>query len=245
VIELVLIPPGEFMMGSENGNADEKPVHRVTIGTGFYLGKYEVTQAQWQAVMGNRPSYFKGDNLPVERVSWNDGHEFVQRLNQRNDGYVYRLPTEAEWEYACRAGTTGDYAGPLDSLAWYGNNPGQHYLDVAPIWNTDPDDYGKQLTDNRNQTHPVGTKQANAFGLYDMHGNVWEWCQDFYDDNYYRHSPSTDPQGPSSGYTRVLRGGSWFYAANFLCSAYRIAYGPGVRNINVGFRVAAVARTHR
>src|SRR5205085_11681819 len=119
-VEFVWIPAGSFMMGSENGGSDEKPVHRVMISEGFYMGKYEVTQAQWQAVMGNNPSRFKGDNLPVETVSWDDAVSFIAKLNAQNDGYTYRLPTEAEWEYAARAGTTGDYAGDLDAMAWYG-----------------------------------------------------------------------------------------------------------------------------
>ena len=122
-IEMVYVPPGRFMMGS-NSSDREQPVHEVTINQGFYMGKYEVTQLQWRAVMGNNPSNFKGDNLPVETVSWDDAIAFIARLNAQNDGYGYRLPTEAEWEYACRAGTTGDYAGDLDAMAWYGNNSG-------------------------------------------------------------------------------------------------------------------------
>ena len=121
------------MMGSTNGGSDEKPVHQVTISQAFYMGKYEVTQGQWQAVMGNNPSNFKGDNLPVETVSWDDAIAFIARLNAQNDGFTYRLPTEAEWEYACRAGTTGDYAGDLDAMAWYGNNSGRGRLDAAEI----------------------------------------------------------------------------------------------------------------
>jgi formylglycine-generating enzyme required for sulfatase activity len=221
-IEMVYIPPGEFMMGSENGEKNEQPVHRVTISQAFYIGRYEVTQAQWKEVMGNNPSRFKGDNLPVESVSWEDAQSFIQKLNQMNDGYAYRLPTEAEWEYACRAGTTGDYAGDLDSMAWYSANYG-----------------GK--------THPVGTKQPNGFGLYDMHGNVWEWCQDWYDASYYASSPASDPQGPGSGKYRVLRGGSWNYVATFLRSAFRYRTTPDLRSSHYydydGFRVVAAVRT--
>jgi formylglycine-generating enzyme required for sulfatase activity len=193
-MNFVRIPAGEFQMGSEN-DSDEQPVHRVKISRDFEMGKCEVTQAQWQAVMGNNPSRFEGDNLPVENVSWSDVQEFIKRLNQADSKYQYRLPTEAEWEYACRAGTTGDYAGDLDAMAWYEKNSG-----------------GK--------THAVGQKQANAWGLYDMHGNVWEWCQDWYDSNYYRQSPGADPTGPTAGSARVFRGGSWDYAAACCRSAF-------------------------
>jgi formylglycine-generating enzyme required for sulfatase activity len=210
------------MMGSTNGDADEKPAHQVTLNYSFYMGKYEVTQAQWQAVMGNNPSYFKdcGGNCPVEQVSWDDAQEFIRKLNQMNDGYTYRLPTEAEWEYACR-GTTGDYAGTLENMAWYADNSGK-------------------------RTHPAGQKQANAFGLHDMQGNVWEWCRDWYDANYYASSPATDPQGPGSGQYLVVRGGSWNDDASFLRSAHRYQVTPDLRYViraGFGFRVVASART--
>ncbi|HEY7545724.1 MAG TPA: bifunctional serine/threonine-protein kinase/formylglycine-generating enzyme family protein, partial [Blastocatellia bacterium] len=184
----VQIPQGEFLMGSEKGEGDEKPAHKVRISRPFEMGKYEVTQAQWEAVMGNNPSNFKGANLPVENVSWNDAQEFIQKLNARNDGYVYRLPTEAEWEYACRAGSTGDYAGNLDEMAWHGSN-------------------------SASKTHSVGQKKPNAWGLHDMHGNVWEWCMDWYLENYYSQSPSADPPGPGTGSLRVSRGGSCYDVA--------------------------------
>ena len=158
--------------------------------------------------------------------------------------FRYRLPSEGEWEYACRAGTTGDYAGPLDSMAWYANNSGQHYLDVEPIRKSDTSKDGERvITENGNHPHVVGTKKANAFGLYDMHGNVWEWCQDFYDESYYGNSPGTDPQGPSSGQYRVLRGGSYCDAARILCSATRDWDPPDARTFDCGFRVVAVVRT--
>jgi formylglycine-generating enzyme required for sulfatase activity len=189
-MEFVRIPAGEFQMGCSPGDtacdADEKPAHRVQITKAFEMGKYEVTQAQWEAVMGTNPSKFKGADRPVESVSWDDAQEFLKRLNARQDGYRYRLPTEAEWEYAARVGSSEKQTGPLDAVAWYDGNSG-------------------------NQTHPIGQKQANGWGLYDMQGNVWEWCQDFYDENYYQSSPAQDPQGPSSRLGRVLRGGSWNY----------------------------------
>jgi formylglycine-generating enzyme required for sulfatase activity len=163
--------------------------------------------------MGNNPSYFKGcDSCPVEQVSWDDVQEFINKLNAKNDGFNYRLPTEAEWEYACRAGTTGDYAGNLDSMAWYGSNSGS-------------------------KTHLVGQKQPNAFGLYDMHGNVWEWCQDWYDANYYKNSPSTDPKNTSTGSGRVLRGGGWDDDARDCRAADRYGGTPGDRGNDLGFRL--------
>jgi formylglycine-generating enzyme required for sulfatase activity len=179
-IEFVAIPPGRFEMGSDDGGYSERPPHQVQITKGFEIGKYEVTQAQWEAVMGFNPSRFKGPDRPVEEVSWDDAQEFLRKLNERNDGHRYRLPTEAEWEYAAPA-----YPVELDEIAWYEKNSG-------------------------GQTRPVGQKKPNGRGLYDMQGNVWEWCQDWHDEKYYGSSPVVDPQGPPSGHSRVLRGGSWF-----------------------------------
>jgi formylglycine-generating enzyme required for sulfatase activity len=210
-MEFAPIPAGEFQMGSKSGDTDEKPTHRVGITKAFELGKYEVTQAQWEAVMGSNPSHFKGADRPVDSVGWWDAQEFLSSLNARNDGYRYRLPTEAEWEYAARAGTVGNNAGKLDSIAWYGAN-------------------------SKRQTHPVGQKQLNAWGLYDMQGNVWEWCQDWYDDSYYRNSPAKDPQGPSSGSLRVLRGGSWVTHTRDVRVTSRYKGGPVVQSALVGFR---------
>ena len=207
----VRVPAGSFAMGSENGDSDEKPVHPVTISRAFELQATEVTQGQWEAVMGNKPSRFQGESLPVEQVSWNDVQEFLRKLNQRDPGKGYRLPTEAEWEYACRAGTTGDRYGDLNSIAWYTENSG-----------------GK--------THPVGQKQPNAWGLYDMLGNVWEWCSDWYGD--YPSGSVTDPRGPSSGSSRVLRGGGWGSGASICRSANRSGYAPGIRYSVLGFRLA-------
>ena len=222
-LEMLELPTGSFCMGSNNGNPDEKPVHRVAVNYSFYMGRYEVTQAQWQAVMGNNPSNFKGDlaepyiKLPVEQVSWDDAQNFINKLNELNDGFRYRLPTEAEWEYACRAGTTGDYAGNLGEMAWYSENSGS-------------------------KTHPVGGKQPNAWGLFDMHGNVWEWCQDWYHDSY-NGAPGDASAWLSRGEQkyRVLRGGSWDGNAAVLRSATRSWQqpdGPG-RLSNLGFRVVA------
>ena len=191
-MEFIPIPPGSFMMGSpsnESGRYDNEKQHRVTLTKGFHMQTTEVTQRQWKAVMGNNPSNFKncGDNCPVEEVSWNDVQDFIRKLNQREGGSKYRLPTEAEWEYAARAGTTtrfsfGDDEGRLGEYAWYSGNSGR-------------------------KTHSVGQKTPNAWDLYDMHGNVWEWCQDWYGD--YPSGSVTDSIGPSSGSRRVIRGGSW------------------------------------
>jgi formylglycine-generating enzyme required for sulfatase activity len=214
-MEFVPILSGEFMMGCSPGdtdcNSDEKPLHKVQITKSFELGKFEVTQAQWQAVMGSNPSYFQGSDRPVEQVSWNSIQTFLAKLNTRNDGYHYRLPTEAEWEYAARAGSTGPYYGRLADVAWCDNNSGS-------------------------QTHPVGQKAPNSWGLYDMLGNVWEWCQDWYDESYYSRSPVADPPG-ASGSRKVLRGVSWYYEFSWLWRVSVRGYvEPGFGNFDVGFR---------
>jgi formylglycine-generating enzyme required for sulfatase activity len=216
----VRIPAGEFRMGSTDGYDDERPVHTVRISQLFYLGIYAVTQGQWEAVMGNNPSRFTGDpNRPVEQVSWEDVQEFIGRLNAREGRTLYRLPTEAEWEYAARAGSTtaycfGDDSRRLGEYAWYDENAG-------------------------GQTHPVGTRQPNAWGLYDMHGNVWEWVQDWY--GTYAAEPVTDPQGPASGSGRVARGGGWGGDAGHCRSAFRGYGAPGYRDGYLGFRLLRTA----
>lgn len=243
-MEFVLIPAGSFMMGSENGSSDEKPVHRVTINYQFYMGKYEVTQAQWKQVMGSNPSYFNNcEQCPVEMVSWDDTQEFIRTLNKMNDGYTYRLPSEAEWEYAARAGTTGDFAGILDSMAWYGNNSGRQYLDVGEISRTDPNNYDNRLKANGNQTHLVGQKQANGFGLYDVLGNVWEWCEDLYHYDYNGAPSDGSAWINGGGQGRITRGGTWYATTNWCRLAARLNHTPDFRNSTVGFRVVAVART--
>jgi len=217
-IKLKWIGPGSFQMGSNDGNSNEKPVHRVTLTKGYWLGETELTQGQWQSVMGNNPSNFKGSNLPVEKVSWEDAMEFCRKLTERERaagrlpaGLSYTLPTEAQWEYACRAGTTGAYAEDLDAMAWYEKNSGS-------------------------KTHPVGTKRANGWGLYDMHGNVWEWCSDWYGD--YPSGSVVDPAGANSGSFRGFRGGCWFDGAGSCRSAYRFRITPGRRSYILGFRLA-------
>ena len=228
-MELVLIESGEFLMGSPSSEAkrggDEGPQHRVRISESFYLGKYEVTQSQWRAVMGSDPSYFEGDNLPVEVVSWNDCQEFCRKLSERT-GRTIRLPTEAEWEYSCRAGTTTPFhfgsTISTDQVNYDGNYP-----------------YGAGRKGvYREKTTPVGSFPANAWGLYDMHGNVWEWCGDWYGEDYYASSPGTDPAGPGSGEDRVLRGGSWYDGARGCRCALRSGLWPDGLDF-IGFRVVA------
>jgi formylglycine-generating enzyme required for sulfatase activity len=225
-MDLILIPAGSFMMGSPDSDKDamdsEKPQHRVRITKPFYLGKHLVTQKQWETVMGSNPSYFKGPKNPVENVSWDDCQEFLKKLNAKSGpgGGKFQLPTEAQWEYACRAGSTtrycfGDKESGLGDYAWYGENSG-----------------GK--------THPVGEKKPNAWGLYDMHGNVWEWCQDWYDGGYYAKSPTDDPTGPTTGAYRVNRGGLWFIDAKSCRSASRVILRAGRRFFNLGLRVSQV-----
>jgi formylglycine-generating enzyme required for sulfatase activity len=236
-MKFVLVSGGSFLMGSseqEPGrNPNEGPKHRVTLSKPFYLGITEVTQGQWQEVMGDNPSRFRGEDLPVENVSWDDCQEFIRRLNQREKTRRYRLPSEAEWEYACRAGSTtrfcfgddigssvgkdelrfyfGDEKGILDQYAWYGNNAGNH-------------------------THPVAQKTPNAWGLYDMHGNVAEWCQDWYAP--YPAAEQKDPQGPPTGSRPVLRGGSYGFGSWSVRSALREAQPHQSRSCQWGFRVA-------
>ena len=230
-IEMVYVEGGSFMMGATPEQEldywdDEKPVHHVRLSN-YYIGKYEVTQAQWEMVMGTNPSYFRGPNLPVDNVSWDDVQEFIRRLNAMT-GKSYRLPTEAEWEYAARGGNKRlgyKYSGSNDveSVAWYSGNSGF-------------------------ETHPVGTKAANELGIHDMSGNVYEWCSDWYGD--YSDGSQTNPRGPSSGSFRVLRGGSWFDDswlddswyyddADFWRVSYRNGDSPDSEDIIFGFRLAA------
>jgi formylglycine-generating enzyme required for sulfatase activity len=221
-MKFVLIPAGTFMMGAdqnfEYADDDELPRHQVTISKPFYLGVYEVTQEQWKAVMGNNPSKFKGEDKPVETVSWDDAQDFIRRLNQKEGHSRYRLPTEAEWEYAARAGSTsayffGDNEFQLGDYAWYGENSGE-------------------------KSHPVGEKLSNAWGLYDTIGNVWEWTQDRYGETYYANSPSNDPTGPTSGSSRVFRGCGWYDVASHCRSASRYGIESAGRIVGIGFRLA-------
>jgi formylglycine-generating enzyme required for sulfatase activity len=240
-MQLVKIPAGEFMMGSGKSAAetaklfdskaeyyeDQHPQHRVQITKPFYMATTEVTQGQWKTVMGTEPwkgeeDVKEGADYAASYVSWEDATEYCRKLSQK-EGKTYRLPTEAEWEFACRAGSTtmysfGEDASRLGDYAWYDKNA----YDVGEKY-----------------THRAGRKKANAFGLYDMHGNVWEWCQDWYGEDYYGKSPISDPSGPSSGSTRVLRGGSWSRSALLNRSANRLWLSPDYRSYlrGLGFRV--------
>ena len=209
-MEMIYVAPGSFMMGSDNGEKT-RPVHKVILTKGFWLGKYEVTQKQWKQVMGNDPSKFKGDDRPVEQISWDDCQEFIIKVNGKLGGERARLPTEAEWEYACRAGTTGAFGGTgkLDDMGWYKANSGD-------------------------TTHPVGQKQANAWGFYDMHGNVFEWCLDGFDS--YSKGFVTDPVGQESS-KKVLRGGCRYLDVNGCSSGFRMAQTTSYSGGGVGFRL--------
>ena len=254
-IEMVYIPPGEFMMGSDDGEPGERPVRRVVIREGFYMGRYEVTQAQWRALMGttvkqqrekvgsDSPLAGEGDDYPMYYVSWDDAQEFVKKLNAQNDAFLYRLPTEAEWEYASRAGTTENNAANLGSVAWYANNSGKQQIDAAEIFQTEPDEYVKRIAENGGQTHPVGQKQPNAFGLYDMLGNLWEWCRDYYHESYDK-APADGSVWLTLGDSsrRVMRGGAWNYLANNQRPSFRNSKEPDARQTHIGFRVVAVVR---
>ena len=217
--KMIAVEGGTFLMGSPESDTgafgDEMPQHEVTLSN-YYIGETEVTQELWEAVMGSNLSKFKGPKLPVEKVSWNDCQEFIGKLNAQT-GKTFRLPTEAEWEYAARGGKKSKgytYSGSnaIGNVAWYSDNSGK-------------------------TTHEVGTKQANELGIYDMTGNVWEWCQDWYGETYYENSSTTAPQGPASGTDRVLRGGSWFISARYSRVAYRGYSEPGIMDITIGLRL--------
>jgi len=222
--EMVLVKGGCFQMGDTfgEGGDDEKPVHEVCVDD-FYIGKYEVMQGEWESIMGTNSSYFKGNvNRPVENVSYDDVRKFIKKLRQRT-GKKYRLPTEAEWEYAARSGGKDElFAGTSDLLeleeyAWYDGN-------------------------SDSETHPVGQKEPNGLGIYDMSGNVWEWVGDRFDAKYYERSPKNNPKGPLGGEYMVLRGGSWGNPPVFIRAADRSGYDPWHRSGLNGFRLALSAK---
>ncbi|MHB8952036.1 MAG: formylglycine-generating enzyme family protein [Pirellulaceae bacterium] len=226
-MKLVLIPAGKFVMGSpvdeSHRSGDEGPQHRVQITAPFHLGVHEVTQSQYERIMRANVSSFNGSTHPVERVSWDDAVSFCEKLSalseERAAGRMYRLPSEAEWEYACRAGSTtpysfGDDADAVEDHAWVDGN-------------------------SSSTTHPVGEKLPNAWGLYDMHGNVWEWCADWF--GAYPKTPVDDPRGIATGASRAIRGGCWLSSAKDCRTANRLGHPPDSRYFFLGFRVAAVS----
>ena len=219
-MELVWISPGAFEMGSPDdeagGMSDERPLHRVTVSRGFWMGKYEVTQKQYEEVTGSNPSKHRGAKNPVEMVTWHEAKVFCQAMAERT-GKPVRLPTEAEWEYACRAGTStryhaGDSDRDLTRVGWWRSNSGR-------------------------EAHPVGRMKPNAWGLYDMHGNVLEWVADWYGADYYQRSLGTVPQGPTSGSQKVVRGGCWYRTPDYCRAAYRGKRPADARWGYLGFRV--------
>ncbi len=229
-IAFVWIPPGSFYMGTSKSPAElaeiyggspslyttEYPRHLVIISRGFWMSQTEITQKQWVDIMGYNPSNNRGDDFPVENLSWEDCQKFIEKLNQKGQG-TFRLPTEAEWEYACRAGTSTEF--------YFGDNANEM------------DNYGWHFYNSNYQTHPVKQKNPNAWGLYDMHGNVWEWCQDWYDAEYYKVSPPVDPPGPATGNYKVLRGGTCLRTPARCRSAFRSWNVPDLTMPDQGFRI--------
>ncbi len=249
-LKYVWIPPGTFQMGCSPGDSEcrdpEKPSHQVTLTRAFWLGQTEVTAGAYKrfaAATGRRmppiaPDFNKdwaNNNMPIVMVTWDDAKAYCGWAGGR-------LPTEAEWEYAARGGSTEARYGPLDEVAWYANNSGQQRLDSTRIFNEHQKNYFERLSSNSNGAHEVGQKRANGFGLFDMLGNVEEWMNDWYDENYYQNSPSQDPPGPTAGQKRVLRGGSWQYFPGPLRVSFRFWRDPGDRiNFYVGFRCGVEA----
>ncbi len=236
-MELVYIPKGSFTMGSPESKIDrednEGPQRSVTIGTDFYMGKFEVTQEEYERVVGTNPSYFKKcSRCPVEQVSWDDAKEFIRKLSAKNDGFEYRLPTEAEWEYAARAGTTTVFAFGNSLSSSQANFDGNF-----PYGSASKGEY-------KARTAAVGSYQPNAFGLYDMHGNVWEWVEDIYNTSGYQGLPTDGSANTSVGDSafRVLRGGSWYDHGNILRSVSREWVPPANRYSHIGFRVVAIPK---
>ena len=205
--KMIRVEHGKFTMGASDGYRSERPVHKVTLTKDYYIGETPVTQKLWEAIMGDNPSYFKGDDLPVECISWNDCQTFIKQLNYKT-GKTFRLPTEAEWEFAAFSGNLHGYLN-----GYYG-------------WNKE---------NSEDTTHPVKTKEANELGLYDMNGNVWEWCQDWYE--RYSSCNETNPAGPHIGDGRVIRGGSWAYKARCCSGTYRKGYYPDGKSSDLGFRL--------
>ena len=241
-MEFVMVPAGEFQMGCSEGakpnecSQDERPRHSVQISKAFEIGKTEVTGQQWQAVMGSDPSAFRGEDFPVEKITFGQAQEFLSKLNARSDGFLYRLPTEAEWEYAARAGTTDQYAGSLRDMAWYSDEGGGAVRTGSRRNEDSPTGLAAA------KTHPVATKKPNMWGIYDMRGNVAEWVQDFYDPKYYSISPAADPEGPPAGEGHVVRGGSFRVRPWLTRVSLRTMFPETYEFDDVGFRVVREKR---
>jgi formylglycine-generating enzyme required for sulfatase activity len=232
-MRFVLVPPGKFLMGSpkeEKGRSGDEVQHEVTITRPFWLGKYEVKQAEYEAVTGKNPSKFKGNDLPVETVSWEEADAFARKLTEKTAKLLYRLPTEAEWEYACRGGRPSSQP--------FGIGDGTSLSSDQANFNGDYPYGGAAKAESRAKATPVGTFEKNALGLYDVHGNLWEWCSDWYGD--YPSAKVTDPAGPDQGDSRVERGGCWGSDAVSCRAAYRSNGAPSGRYGSVGFRLARV-----
>ena len=246
-IEFVLLRPGTFDMGSppnEEGRDKDETRHRVTLTKAFWMGRYEVTQAQWEAVMGHNPSQSRGPDLPVEQVSWEACQEFLRRLCEK-EGVLpghYRLPTEAEWEYACRAGMPPPQPAVLDRMAWFANNASGKPVDAKKLFDQSGDlgVYRQKVIALGCAMQPVGRKTPNAWGLHDMLGNAWEWCADRYGE--YPADAAVDPVGPATGDSRVYRGGSWINPAYECRAAGRREGLPGANDITLGFRLVRMER---
>lgn len=222
-IEMIAIKGDSFMMGS-NFEVEEQPIHQVILDD-YYIGRFEFTQRQWKIVMGHNPSRYKGDSLPVEQISWNTVQRFLVKLNELT-GKDYRLPTEAEWEYATKAGTNTPF-----NVGECLSSDEANYNGNFPYLKCDKGVY-------RKKTLPIGTFAPNAWGLYDTHGNVWEWCHDIYSDDYYKISPGKNPQGAAKGTYRSIRGGGWGYFADGCRTANRGFYGGSISYDGIGFRLA-------
>ena len=245
------IPPGKFTMGCSPGDSEcqdwENPAHEVEISKGFWLGQTAVTVGAWKRyrsatgkpplptmdTMGrNNLNEASGDeNMPIVFISWDETSDFCHWGGGR-------LPTEAEWEHAARAGSTGSRHGSLDSIAWHGDNSGKRRIDSAQFWTSDRRNYPKRLFENGNGAHPAGLKEPNAWKLYDMQGNVWQWVSDWYDEKYYAQAEKVDPHGPPSGTSRAVRGGSWFDFPRNVRVSFRGRYKPANRSFNIGCRCA-------
>lgn len=241
-MKFTLIPEGEFMMGSEETD-DEKPVHKVTISKPFYLGIYPVTRREWKAIMKHNPPGFRGGDLPVETISWFDVQGFIRTLNDIEGTNKYCLPSEAEWEYSARADAItrysfGDDESRLNEYAWYVENSGSRAPKKGDFFGYDKNDWEELKW--KGKTHPVGEKKPNPWGLYDIHGNVWEWVKDKWHDDY-QDAPVDGSEWEGNDFFRIVRGGSWSSFGGYCRSAVRMGVFPTIRSDGIGFRLLRVS----